>query len=374
MSPAKLPYWGAAGMRALGERLAELFSSVWEALWGVLVFRSAIATAVLFAVYAVVYWTYLYLTDRRFLAITPFRVWREPPLPFLPEGLAAQLGEELERLQADVREERQHFRSPEKRGGVGYHTLTVEPPAPALVTVEYKGISLDVLNGSLRRLFGRQTVIRGELQPHAEGLAIVCRVAGRGVWEVVTEEGFGSPLRTEMRELAVRVAVGLWPETRYAVANAFAKGVAVALEAGRLEAAWLNARLALLAVDDSPVEHFNLGLVHRRGNRPEDSLAAYSKALRLSEGREAYRSIQLKALNNRALVFADLEQFDEAERDLNRALEIDPSYESARDNLVKLKEERERERERQRFTTRTPRAQGEAEVDSGPEDTEPFLE
>lgn len=85
---------------------------------------------------------------------------------------------------------------------------------------------------------------------------------------------------------------------------------------------------------DLPDSWYNLGLLLRAEGRAGDALAAYGEALRrrIAGAEEVHL--------NRAVILADdLRRNDEAETELNRALEINPAYVPATLNLANLKEE-----------------------------------
>lgn len=93
------------------------------------------------------------------------------------------------------------------------------------------------------------------------------------------------------------------------------------------------------AIDASPNPYaeawFNLGLLERAANRPEDAIAAYQQAV-------AARPQYLAALNNLGLVFSDLDRHEEAEAQYRRALEVNPRYTSAWVNLARAQAARGR--------------------------------
>lgn len=73
---------------------------------------------------------------------------------------------------------------------------------------------------------------------------------------------------------------------------------------------------------------YNLGLLERKAERPEEAIAAYEQAI---QARPKY----LAAINNLGVVYSDTGRFAEAEREYRRALEIRPTYSAAWTNLAR---------------------------------------
>lgn len=71
---------------------------------------------------------------------------------------------------------------------------------------------------------------------------------------------------------------------------------------------------------------YNLGLLARRTGKPQEAVAAYTKAL---QARPAY----LAAWNNLGLVYMDTGDYAKAEASFRKAIELDPSYIGAWTNL-----------------------------------------
>lgn len=86
------------------------------------------------------------------------------------------------------------------------------------------------------------------------------------------------------------------------------------------------------AIAESPAPYaeawYNLGLLERAAERPEEAIIAYQKAI---EARPKY----LAAINNLGLVYSDLGRHDEAEAEFRRALATSPKYTAAWVNLAR---------------------------------------
>ena len=75
-----------------------------KALWGAEnVIQTILSVLFLLAMYALCYWLYLVVGKRRFISIAPFRVWGSSPPQYPSEGIAARLGDELLKLQREMR-------------------------------------------------------------------------------------------------------------------------------------------------------------------------------------------------------------------------------------------------------------------------------
>ncbi len=73
---------------------------------------------------------------------------------------------------------------------------------------------------------------------------------------------------------------------------------------------------------------YNLGLLERAAERPQEAIAAYEQAL-------VARPKYLAAINNLGLVYSDLGKHEEAEAQFRRALDLNPKYTSAWVNLAR---------------------------------------
>jgi len=93
------------------------------------------------------------------------------------------------------------------------------------------------------------------------------------------------------------------------------------------------------AIEASPEPYaeawYNLGLLERKAERPQEAIAAYERAI---QSRPKY----LAAINNLGVVYSDIGRFAEAERQYRRALEIRPTYSSAWTNLARAQAAAER--------------------------------
>ena len=265
------------------------------------------------------------LTRRRFLGISAFRVWHDSPPASLGEGLASRFGDELVKLHRDVRE---HGRST----GPEFHRIEVEPPAPAQVTIEYKGVSLDAFNAFLRCLFRRQTLITGDLlPPRGELLLLVARAGRFGPWEVEAPNNYGPGLDQSLRELAVRASVDLQPVARKAIANSLAFRQIEAYKRSDHDEALRLAKLGLIAVPNHQLQFYNLAQAYAKKHLWEQSLEASDKALDIDPE-------YVDALFNRGAAYAGLGKLKEAISDFEKAHKLKPDDKEIYQQLEKLKE------------------------------------
>ncbi len=102
----------------------------------------------------------------------------------------------------------------------------------------------------------------------------------------------------------------------------------VEFKAGGLQEARTHFQGAIAASPTPYAEAwYNLGLLERAAERPDEAIAAYQKAI---EARPKY----LAAINNLGLVHSDRERLDEAEAQFRRAIAIKPTYTAAWVNLA----------------------------------------
>lgn len=106
-------------------------------------------------------------------------------------------------------------------------------------------------------------------------------------------------------------------------------------EAGRFAEAEAAYRRVLALDPNQPTGWYNLGFVQRQQGRFEQALASYAEAL--SRGVSEPEGVHL----NRAVIYADyLRREDDAERELNSALALNPRYAPALFNLANISEDR----------------------------------
>ena len=104
----------------------------------------------------------------------------------------------------------------------------------------------------------------------------------------------------------------------------------VEFKSGRLQEARTHFQEAIAASPTPYAEAwYNLGLLERSAERPEEAIAAYKKAI---EARPKY----LAAINNLGLVYSDRDRHDEAEAQFRLALDIKPTYTAAWVNLARV--------------------------------------
>ncbi|MCH7985996.1 MAG: tetratricopeptide repeat protein [Acidobacteria bacterium] len=350
--------------------LADFFKALWRAEN---VIQTILSVLFLLAIYALCYWLYLVVGQRRFISIAPFRVWGSSPPQYPGEGIAARLGDELLKLQRDMLKSHHEaesrgtfipgadlvFFSPkhlkqaanfttmrsdpsslEQRTGVNFYaaplakategasfyTTHFELPSMAQVTVEYGGFSPEVFNSFLRRLFRRQVVISGDMIPSEPGLLLVGRSSGVGPWEVHAERSDVSTLHQLLQEMAVRAVIDLHPATELAIGNALARRQMKAEAAQNLDESLRQARLATMALPKEGTSFYNLGVGLANKGQFDDAIVAYNKALQIKPDFP-------KALNNLGIALARKGQFDEAIAALNKALQIKPDFPEALNNL-----------------------------------------
>lgn len=106
-------------------------------------------------------------------------------------------------------------------------------------------------------------------------------------------------------------------------------------ESGQLEAAVLVYREVLALNPALPDSWYNVGWIERQLGRSQAALAAYGEALRHGvHGAEEVR------VNCGVILLDDLNRVEDAEREFNAALALDPDYAPALLNLANLREDR----------------------------------
>ena len=350
--------------------LADFFKALWRAEN---VIQTILSVLFLLAIYALCYWLYLVVGQRRFISIAPFRVWGSSPPQYPGEGIAARLGDELLKLQRDMLKSHHEaesrgtfipgadlvFFSPkhlkqaanfttmrsdpsslEQRTGVNFYaaplakategasfyTTHFELPSMAQVTVEYGGFSPEVFNSFLRRLFRRQVVISGDMIPSEPGLLLVGRSSGVGPWEVHAERSDVSTLHQLLQEMAVRAVIDLHPATELAIGNALARRQMKAEAAQNLDESLRQARLATMALPKEGTSFYNLGVGLANKGQFDDAIVAYNKALQIKPDSP-------EALNKLGAALDGKDQLDEAIAAYNKALQIKPDFHKALNNL-----------------------------------------
>ena len=299
--------------------LADFFKALWET-GGVI--QTILSVLFLLAIYALCYWLYLVVGKRRFISIAPFRVWGSSPPQYPGEGIAARLGDELLKLQREMRES---YPKGETEG-VSFYATHFELPSIAQVTVEYGGFSPELFNSFLRRLFRRQVVISGDMIPSESGLLLVGRSSGVGPWEVQAERSDVSTLHRLLQEIAVRAVADLHPKTKLAIGNALASRQRKAAAAQNRDESLRHARLATMALPKVGTSFNNLGAALDDKGRFDDAITALNKALQLKPDFP-------EALYNLGNVLAHKPQFDEAIAAYHKALQLKPDFPQALSNL-----------------------------------------
>jgi tetratricopeptide (TPR) repeat protein len=116
--------------------------------------------------------------------------------------------------------------------------------------------------------------------------------------------------------------------------RALLRSAALLESAGRLAEAEAVYQRVLASWPDLPNTWYNLALLQRRAGRYDDALASYQQAL--DRGVSQPEEVHL----NRGVIYADfLRQDDAAERELQAALALNPSYVPALLNLANLRED-----------------------------------
>jgi len=117
--------------------------------------------------------------------------------------------------------------------------------------------------------------------------------------------------------------------------EALVREAAALRQAGRLGEAVVAYRGALALEPALPDCWYNLGWMERRLGRPDEALAAYAQALR-----HGVRTPEEVRLNRGVILMDDLNRVDDAEREFDAALALNPDYTPALLNLANLQEDR----------------------------------
>jgi hypothetical protein len=180
--------------------------------------RSLLGVFTLFWLYGLGY-RYLFLRDKLFITIAPFRVWGNLRSAFLGKDIAARLSDELTQLQREQREVSTDAGVTPVIAGGGRSLAAKPAPSPAVplhveqavpeVGVQYEGISPEAVNAFWRRFFDRRVLITGDVIPTNGGLLMVARSVRHGTWEAQAQTRDASALHAAVEELAVRAIIDL---------------------------------------------------------------------------------------------------------------------------------------------------------------------
>lgn len=172
------------------------------------VFKSILGVFPLALLWAGFYWCYLAFLDKRFISIAPFRVWGPGSKSFPPEAVASLLEDELMKLRSGIEAARAEQ--------VGPSGLPSQTPPRRLevrlrdhVNVQIQGMSLRVFNEFLRRLYGRQILITGDVIPRGRGLFVVAQSDSSGRWEASSKTSTVPALHAALVELAEDAIISL---------------------------------------------------------------------------------------------------------------------------------------------------------------------
>lgn len=348
--------WPPAAASKIGEGLFDLAKQGWELLawmierlWGVAIFNTFVGAFALFVIFGGAY--YLRVRKRRFLVIAPFRIWSEPLSPFLGEGLATRLRDEVARLHLDVLRF-EDYRARVLRAqpsGIRPRFHDVSPPIPPQLSMQYAGISPEAMLSLLRRLCVREAMITGDLCRRGEELLLVARRSpGLGLWEVSAETRQEPLFQEALQELAVRIVLDVESgekksasarkespvEVGGAIANALWLRQIEASERKDHDEALRQAKLALIAVPDHYIQRFNLGVAHADKEQFDEAIDAYSDALRLNRREDQREVLQYaNALNNRGIAYAEKDDYGNAIADFQEAVKLAPGNPDFLQNL-----------------------------------------
>lgn len=325
LPPPSTPPRRRTALQSVGISLWKFVSGVGNDIWETAVVRSTVGLGVLLGAYSFVYWLILKVKGTYFLQVAPFRVWKKDAEPYLSEGLAARVADELRRLQLDIRDHGAPAGA--AVADLRLHELSQPPPAAAQVTIEFKGMSPDALNGFLRRRLRRYDLIMGDLFPGTDGSRLLGRSSGGDAWEVKGPKAFdGAELDDALRAFAVRAVVAVRPQSDRALANALAYRQGEAFDAHDHGEALRLARLGLLALPDEAAQHYNAGVAYQNLDLHDEAIVAYGEAIRREPKMAA-------AYNNRANAYIRKRELELAQRDLRKVLELRPGSQEVLDAL-----------------------------------------
>ncbi len=297
-------------------------------LWGPVI-QSILSVLLFLAIYSLAYWLFLLAGNLRFISIYRFRVWGSLAHIFDGDGIATWLGDEVRKLQGEMKYVRisdPGSRGEEKPSFYRRGKIEIEVPSPAMVTVQYKGISPDVLNSYLRRLFGRQEMITGDLIADEAGFFLLIRLGDVPPWDVQTQSINTLALHHALQEMAVRVISGLWPQTTEMLGNTLVARQLKADEERNYDESLWQARLAQIVAPASETTYYNLGVAFGRKGQLDEAIEAYHKALTINPPNP-------EALINLSISRGKKGQLNKAIAYLRKATALNPDNTSAHYNL-----------------------------------------
>lgn len=232
------------------------------------VVRSLLGGLVVLAFCSFVYW--LKVRKHRFIVVSEFRVWGSLTDDFPAPGVAARLRDELMRL-LDAMRSPDQAELLSQTGAASSADAELLPRLPedeglslpeTHVTLQYQGISLEVMGTFVRRTSGREVVITGDLMGTSSGLTLAARASDLGPWEVVVGKPPPETLPLGLQRLAIRIMTTMTKTFQPYSARTYALLQIKAREAQDYEEAFRLAKLGRAVAADVETANWNLATAH----------------------------------------------------------------------------------------------------------------
>jgi len=295
--------------------------------------RSILGALTLLAVYGMVQW--IRIRRQRFIVVLEFRVWGGLKDEFPDKGVAARLRDELMRL-LDA------LRTPELEdlaAQTGGANITDAKPSPRLpddgglslpethVTLQYQGISLELMNTLVRRTSGREVVITGDLMSTSDGLMLAARASDLGPWEVMAGKPHSETLPSGLQRMAIRIMTSMTKTFQPDSARTYALLQIKAREAEDYEEAFRLAKLGRAVAIDIETANWNLATAHHDigvelANKGQHDNAKYREAIREFEEATKLEPDFVEAYDYLGQAYKILGEKDKASEAFRRAEKI----------------------------------------------------
>ncbi|MGH9967233.1 MAG: tetratricopeptide repeat protein [Pyrinomonadaceae bacterium] len=303
-------------------------------LFGGAVVQSILAPLTLLVGYCAIYYTFR-IRGRRFIVVSDFRVWGDLTNDFPGKGVAACLRDELMRLVGAMRspEQAELELQADAASSAEAELLPRLPEEGGLslpethVTLQYQGISLEVMNTFIRRTSGREIVLTGDLMATSNDLTVAARASELGPWRVVLEKPPPRTLVLGLQRLAIRIMTTMTKTYQPHSARTYALLQIKAREVQDYEEAFRLAKLGRAVATDLETANWNLATAHHDigvelANKGKDDNEKYWEAIREFEEATKLEPAFVEAYDYLGLAYKKLGEKEKAAEAFRRAEKI----------------------------------------------------